>query len=191
MDQTSRSPLHSLIYMALFAALMATTALFSVYVSTIPFTLQTFFVVLAAVMLNPREAFGAMALYAFLGAVGLPVFAGGQAGLSALLGPTGGFIIGFIIAASLGSLLLKSLQIRTKNDEKPMAQVISSALVALVVLAVVYLCGAAWFMYSAQMPLWPALLATVIPFIIPDLIKAAVAITVGLSLKRILQKTEQ
>lgn len=179
----NRSSLQSLIYMALFAALMSTTALFSLYVYTIPYTLQSFFVALAALILTKREAFGAIALYVLLGAVGLPVFAGGGAGLAALIGPTGGFIVGFVIAAYLGALVF----------EKASAQLTSLVpyiLAALTTLVVYNLFGAAWFMYSAGMSLIPALLATVIPFVLPDLVKLAVAIVLALSLTRILNKTK-
>lgn len=185
--QTNRSSLTSLIYMALFAALMATTALFSLYVATIPFTLQTLYVVLAALILTPREAAGSMAFYVFLGVVGLPVFAGGQAGLSALLGPTGGFIIGFIFAAFFASLAFNKLQKKTGEPSKGLAQFAPYILASFIAILVVYVFGATWFMYSAAMPFWPALLATVIPFIIPDVIKAAVATLLAMSLKRIMK----
>lgn len=185
--QRNHSSIASLMYMALFAALMATTAIFSLYVSTIPFTLQTLFVVLAALMLTPREAAGAMALYVFIGIVGLPVFSGGQAGLSALLGPTGGFIIGFIFAAFLASLVFNTMQNKADQQVKGLGQLAPYMFASFVAILVVYILGAAWFMYSAAMPLWPALLTTVIPFIIPDAIKAVVASFLAISLKRIMK----
>lgn len=183
-----QSRIRPYIYMALFAALMSSTALFSLYVYTIPFTLQTFFVCLAAVFLSKREAFGSMALYVLIGGLGLPVFAGGKAGISALLGPTGGFIIGFIFAALIGAIVF---ELASKGERKGASALIPYVLAALVAIFVVYAFGCAWFMYSASMPLIPALMATVVPFIPADLAKAAVAIVFAISLKRILAKSEK
>lgn len=65
----------------------------------VPITLQTFFVYFAAVLLGGKLAALSQAIYLLLGVVGLPVFAGGRAGFGVLLGPTGGYLIGFVAAA--------------------------------------------------------------------------------------------
>ncbi|MDR0440889.1 MAG: biotin transporter BioY [Candidatus Accumulibacter sp.] len=67
--------------------------------SPVPITLQTLFVLLAGLILGPRDGALAMLLYLLAGILGLPVFAGGKAGLAALMGPTGGFLTGFVPAA--------------------------------------------------------------------------------------------
>lgn len=72
---------------------------------SVPFTLQFLAVVLVALLLKPTHALIAQTLYTLLGIVGLPVFSGGKSGLGIIFSPTGGFIIGFIVASFLISLL--------------------------------------------------------------------------------------
>jgi biotin transport system substrate-specific component len=67
----------------------------------VPQSLQTLAVVVAGGLLGARRGAGALALYALLGAAGLPVFAGGASGVERLVGPTGGFLAGFVAAAAL------------------------------------------------------------------------------------------
>jgi biotin transport system substrate-specific component len=86
-------------YSALFAVLMILGAYARIPFAQVPATLQTFFVYLAGLIFDPWTAAGSQALYILLGVVGLPVFASGQAGPQALLGPTGGFLLAFPLAA--------------------------------------------------------------------------------------------
>ena len=83
---------------ALFAALMALCAWISVP-APVPFTLQTFALFLAPGLLGGRLGAAAVGAYLLLGAFGLPVFAGFSGGIGALLGPTGGFLLGFLLTA--------------------------------------------------------------------------------------------
>ena len=100
-----------LAYVALFAVLIAVCAWISIP-ATIPFTLQTFGIFAALTILGGRRGTYATVVYLLLGAVGLPVFSGFQAGIGTLLGATGGFILGFaaqalvywLITAHLGRL---------------------------------------------------------------------------------------
>ena len=94
--------IHRLVWVALMAALMAVGAMISIPVgpiSPVPISLQTMFVLLAGLILGPREGAFAMLLYLGAGCLGLPVFAGGKSGLAAFLGPTGGFLLSFVPAA--------------------------------------------------------------------------------------------
>lgn len=97
-----------LIYITLFTTLIC---VFTVVIPKInipfidvPVTLQTMMVMLAGFFLNPIDAFLSMVLYIILGLIGLPVFSGLNSGIGALLGPTGGFILSFPLAALLISL---------------------------------------------------------------------------------------
>jgi biotin transport system substrate-specific component len=104
---TNLLALHRLVWVALLAALTAAGAFIAVPlgpVSPVPVTLQTMFVLLAGLILGPRGGAAAMLLYLAAGCLGLPVFAGGKAGLAVLLGPTGGFLLGFAPAAMLAGL---------------------------------------------------------------------------------------
>jgi len=93
----------------LFAALVAAGGFIRLHVpgNPIPFTLQVSFVLLAGAVLRPRAAFSSMALFVGGGLLGAPVFSGGAAGLAHLLGPSGGYLVGFLAAAPLEAWLLR------------------------------------------------------------------------------------
>lgn len=103
--------LRDLILIALFAALTAVMALFVTIplpFSPVPITGQTFAVMLAGALLGARKGAFSQLIYILLGIAGLPVFAGGLAGLSVLAGPRGGFLWGFVLGAYLiGKLVEK------------------------------------------------------------------------------------
>jgi biotin transport system substrate-specific component len=82
------------------AALISVGAFIAVPIGPVPITLQTLFVLLAGLLLGVRGGVLAVALYLAAGCLGLPVFAGGKAGVAVLLGPTGGFLLGFIPSAA-------------------------------------------------------------------------------------------
>ena len=84
-----RSRTRELVSAALIAALMAATSWMEIRFGPVPFTLQTAFVLLAALILSPGWAATSMGIYLVLGAVGLPVFSGGTGGLGMIASPTG------------------------------------------------------------------------------------------------------
>jgi biotin transport system substrate-specific component len=132
--------------------------------SPVPITGQTFAVLVVGASLGSRRGVASLALYLLLGLLGLPFFAGGTSGLSVLLGPTGGYLIGFIIAAWLvGLLAARGL------DRK-----IPSALLAFLAgEMVIYLFGVAWL--SLYLGILHAIIAGFLPFLIGDAIKLAAA----------------
>ena len=164
------------------AALMAVCAWIAVPTQP-PFTLQTLGVFLAVGVLGGRRGTAAVGLYLLMGAVGLPVFAGFGGGLGVLLGATGGYILGFLCSALLMWTMERLLGTR------PPALLLSMALGLLVC----YAFGTAWYMAlyartAGPIGLAGALGACVAPFIIPDLCKIAVALTLSLRLRRHVQQ---
>ena len=117
-----------------FAALIAVCALLPalrVGAGIVPITLQTFAVLLAGAVLGSRRGFLAVLLYLLVGAAGLPVFSGGSAGLAVLAGPTGGYLLGFPLAAALCGFLVERLPRRQVATNVPLiflAGLLSSAL---------------------------------------------------------------
>ncbi len=93
-----------IILVAMFTALISAGAFIRIPLPPVPITLQTLFVVLASLCLPTSLALEAVVLYMFLGIIGLPVFTSGG-GLAAFIGPTSGYMIGFIPAVLIGSLL--------------------------------------------------------------------------------------
>jgi len=90
-----------------FAVLVAIGAQIEIPNQPVPFTLQTFFVLSAGALLGKRGAAMSMSLYLILGVIGLPVFSGGAFGLAKILGPTGGYLLAFPIAAFAVGYLTK------------------------------------------------------------------------------------
>ena len=161
-----------LAYIALFAALMAVCAWVSVPVPRpfVPFTMQTFAVFAAALVLGGRRGLYAVIVYLLLGAVGLPVFSGFRGGIGVLLGTTGGYIIGFV------GLALAYWFLTAKLGDSMTVKLLGCALG----LAVCYAFGTAWFLvvYAAStgpIGLMTALGWCVIPFLPPDAVKLALA----------------
>jgi biotin transport system substrate-specific component len=90
-----------------FSILTAIGAQIEIPNQPVPYTLQTFFVLLAGALLGKRSGSASMGLYLILGAIGIPVFTGGAFGLSRILGPTGGYLLSFPIAAFVVGYLVK------------------------------------------------------------------------------------
>ena len=138
----------------------------------VPITLQTFVVMLAALMLSWRQAATAVALYLAAGAAGLPVFAGGGSTLS-LLGPSAGFLIGFLPGVIVTGLL-KGREHRNGVRSTIVTALRYYAAALLGCVAVVYMFG-----FSVQSALTGVSFTTVAiassGFIVGDLLKAAVA----------------
>jgi biotin transport system substrate-specific component len=158
---------------AVFAALMAVGALFSIPFYPVPLSLQTFFVYLSVLLLR-RSAFMSQAIYILMGIAGLPIFSKGMAGYAALLGPTGGFIVGFLLAAVAGGALYG----RTAGRRGA-----AVATVALCIL-MVFGTGWAWLTYWLGGNFEGAFLTGVLPFLPGDALKAALAIVVAGRLQR-------
>ena len=170
-----------LVYIAVCAALMAVCSWVSIPAPAplVPFTLQTFAVFLILLLLGGRRGFFTVLTYVLLGAAGLPVFAQFTGGVGILFGSTGGYIIGFLFTA----LLYWALE-RAVGDRGALK------LAALALgLAVCYAFGTAWFMAVYARQTGPIGLATalgwcVLPFLVPDAVKLALAWGLASALKR-------
>ncbi len=162
-----------MVYIAISAALIAVCSWISIP-TTVPFTLQTFAVFFVLLALGGRRGTIATVIYVLLGAVGLPVFAGFKGGIGALLGNTGGYILGFILMGLIYMLITKIMGEKT-----------AVTIIALVIgLAVCYAFGTAWFMYvymrdTGAVGVMTVLSWCVIPFLLPDLLKMALAFVIS------------
>jgi biotin transport system substrate-specific component len=153
-------------YSAAFIGLIALGSWISLPIGGIPFTLQTLFVLLAGIVMHRYGAIPVL-LYVILGVLGLPLFHNGMAGIGVLLGPSGGYLIGFIFAA-----LITGLAWEHESRVIRIGGIIGAT-------AVIYLFGVAWLMYSMHLGFIPAVTAGVLPFLIGDTIKAGAACLIG------------
>jgi biotin transport system substrate-specific component len=151
---------------ATFIALLAAGAWVAIPVGPVPVTLQTFFLLLAAPVMKRRAVIPA-ALYLLVGAANLPVFHAGLAGIGVLLGPSGGFLAGFIPGAAVAGLAY----------EKESRFVRAAGLAAGTL--VIYACGIAWLLSSSGLSLPAAMLAGVLPFVPGDILKGAGVFLLG------------
>ena len=156
-------------YVALGAALIAVCSWISIPFE-VPFTLQTFAVCLVTALLGLHLGFTGVAVYLLLGAVGLPVFAGFKGGIGALLGVTGGYLVGFLFTA-----LAVGIAVEKWGRKLP---VLIAAMAIGVLLC--YTFGTAWFVvvYTRKVEtigFVAALGKCVFPYLLPDAVKIVLA----------------
>lgn len=161
-------PVRGMVYAAMFGAATAAGAWLIVPLPPVPVTLQTFFMALAATLLGPRLGAMSQGVYVLLGIMGLPVFSGGKAGLGVLLGPTGGYLVGFVAGAWLIGMLLR-------GGGRPGPFRIAPAVMAGYLL--VYALGVSGLCLVARLSLVEAVSVGVLPFLLGDALKVA-AVTV-------------
>ncbi len=165
------SELRMMVFASLFAALTAAGAYIQIPMpfSPVPITLQVFFVLLAGSMLKSKWGGLSMIVYTLLGIAGLPVFAGGSSGVGVLLGPTGGYIVGFILAA----YIIGKLSEKAENAASP--GLLINALNMSIGVLVIYACGISQLMLVAEIGPGTALALGVIPFLPGEIVKTAIA----------------
>lgn len=132
--------------------------------SPVPFTGQTLGVLLVAAVLGWKRGVGSLVLYLGEGMLGLPVFAGGAAGLAYLGGPTGGYLFGFVIAAGLVGWLAE------RGWDRHWSRV---ALMFVLGMLVVYACGTSYL--ALFLGLRQAVTMGILPFLLTDVLKAGLA----------------
>jgi len=163
-----------------FALLTALGALVQIPVGPVPITLQVLFVLLSGLVLGSRLGALSQVEYLAIGFAGAPVFAGGKSGLIALLGPTGGYLAGFVVGAYLAGLVAESVA-RPGRIRFFLAGLLGTA--AIYVSGMIWL--STWFAIGRGTN-WMAEMASawqfgVLPFIAVDAVKAVVASGVTLS----------
>ena len=174
----SKLSVRDMAYIALFAVMMAVCSWISIpYV--VPFTLQTFAVFLAVGVLGGRRGTMAVLVYLLMGAVGLPVFTGFSGGIGHLLGSTGGYIVGFVFTA----LVMWGM------ERIPGSRTVVLAVSMVLGLLVCYAFGTVWFLMvyartTGPVGVWTAVGWCVAPYVVPDLVKLALALVLRRRLRR-------
>lgn len=131
----------------------------------VPITGQTFGVLLVGAVLGSKRGAASLAFYLVMGVIGLPFFAGGAHGLSILTGATGGYLIGFVLAAySIGLLAERGLERSARTSLIPF----------LIGTLIIYSCGITWLAVVLG-SFSKAIAAGLIPFLIGDAIKLIAA----------------
>ena len=173
-----KSNIKSTVLASLFAAVIIVCALVTVP-APIPFTLQTLGVFCALAVLGGKHGTLSVIIYIFTGIIGLPVFSGFTGGVGHILGPTGGYIIGFIFTSLFYWLITRSFGEKT----------IIKALALTGGTVIYYLFGSVWYCAVYLKDFSPAGFLTsvslcVIPFIIPDILKLCLALFIDYKLPK-------
>ena len=146
---------------ALFAAMMAIFTQLIIPIQPVPITMGTLAVMMAGAVLGSHYGALSMVIYVLLGAAGMPVFSMAQGGVGILIGPGGGFILGYIAMAFVVGLVTE----RWGGSYRVLVPAMAAGCL------VVYACGLAWFMALTGTGLWSAALLCMVPFLPGDAVK--------------------
>ncbi len=175
---------------AVMAAVMCVLAPISVPIGPISITGGTLAIYLAACLLGGRWGAVTTLVYLLLGFVGLPVFSNYMGGAERLLGPTGGYLVGYLpmMLIAGGVVELTLARFREKGRAGAAPALVLQFLGMVLATAVLYAFGTAWYCVQAGVGLEKALAACVFPFIPFDLVKMAIALLVGVPVRRGLER---
>ena len=173
------SKMKSMVLIAVCAAVLCVLAPLSLPVGPVPVSLATFVILMMLYVLGMKKSAAAVAVYLLIGLAGLPVFSGFSGGPAKLMGPTGGYLAGYLFLALISGFFVE----RSKGGFLP------SAAGMITGTAVLYAVGTFWLSRSAGMPLKAALAAGVLPFIGVDLAKIIGAALLGPLLRKALLRS--
>ncbi|MBQ1595086.1 MAG: biotin transporter BioY [Ruminococcus sp.] len=186
--QPSKAKLTTLamVQIALCTALICVSAQLAIPLPIgVPFTLQVLMVMLTALILKPLYSVISLLLYVLLGVVGLPVFSGAKSGIGTILSPTGGFIIGFVLAAFLVSLLKGVLGRKLGGKLTVVRYIIVTVIIGI---PVMYIPGIALYMVYTGADLVSAIVTLTSVFILLDIAKCVIASLIAVPLNKALAK---
>ncbi len=168
--------------MALLAALLCVSSYISIQLpfSAVPITAQTLVINMIALLLKPKKAGITVGIWILLGLVGLPVFSGGKGGFGVLAGATGGYIIGYLAAAIIISLL--------KGNKN---KIVRSTVSVIIGIPIIYAVGVPWMKVILNLG-WPAALTTgLLPFLAGDIIKCIASVYICKPLYRVVNVSDE
>jgi biotin transport system substrate-specific component len=163
-----------MVYAVLFGSLTAVGAFIVIPLPPVPVTAQTFFLNICAVLLGGSLGALSQFIYLMLGIVGFPVFAGGKAGIGVIFGPTGGYLLGFILAAFVTGKIA---------EVKKGAGIFWYIMAMLWGMLIIYFIGSLWLAATARITLNKALVIGALPFIPGDIIKILLAAIIAVRVK--------
>ena len=170
------------------AALITVCAWISIPVGTVPVTLSTLAIFLILMSEGFKRGLNAIIVYLCLGLIGIPVFSQFKGGPAVLIGPTGGFLIGYIPMAIVFALLVRAFGVSNMTGPK---KTVFNFISAVLSEAVLYLFGCVWLsLISGNRDVMKLLSACVLPFIIPDIVKILTASLVSQRLSKYIKQDQ-
>lgn len=173
--EEAKSQLYTTIAPAIYLVLLSVCSLVSVPLGPIPFTLQTLAITFIAYSATPKEASLAIWTYMILGAIGVPIFASMRGGIGVLIGPSGGFLWGYAL-----SLPFITIAINKAKDTLPTKMRIPVLLLLGILMSfIAYSFGTLQYMVVGGVSLSVAISVSVAPFVLIDLVKIIVALSLS------------
>lgn len=173
---------------ALMSAVLCVLAPFTIPIpiSPVPLSLATFAVYLAGVLLGAKKGTACVMIYLLLGMVGLPVFSGLSGGVGVLLGPTGGYLVGYIPCVFVTGRLLEHGGTVGQKKQRVVWYAFAMALGTILC----YVLGTAWFMFvmDGTYTVSQALLVCVVPYLVFDMVKILAVAAIAVPIRKILRR---
>ena len=156
---------------ALMSAILCIIGPFVIPIGMVPMSLTNLVIYLTIILLDKKRATISVAVYLLIGFVGLPVFAGFTGGAGKLLGPTGGYLMGYLVLSLVAGMILEKV-------ERAKMLALSIGTIGL------YLIGTMWLMFQSKLSFISALTVGVLPFVVFDVIKILIAVVLGNSIRK-------
>ena len=156
---------------ALMSAILCIIGPFVIPIGMVPMSLTNLVIYLTIILLDKKRATISVAVYLLIGFVGLPVFAGFTGGAGKLLGPTGGYLIGYLVLSLVAGTILEKI-------EKVKILALSMGTIGL------YMIGTMWLMFQSKLSFMSALTVGVLPFVVFDVIKILIAVVLENSIRK-------
>lgn len=175
-DQNKQMPVMAAIYLVI----LVICSLVSIPLGPVPFTLQTFAITLIAYCATPRQATIAICTYMILGAIGVPIFASMRGGIGVLIGPSGGFLWGYALSVPLITYLVSKARQKLDGALLVLVQFIAGIAMS----AIAYTLGTLQYMAVGGVEFIVAIIVTVLPFVLIDIVKISVALGISFAIKK-------
>ena len=175
---TMKNNIQNLTFTALMAAVLCILGPIVVPIGVVPMSFANMAIYLTIILLDKKKALISTVLYLLIGLVGIPVYAGFGAGAGKLFGPTGGYLMGYLVLSFVGGNLLEKG--RVQGNKRILAQFLALCTGTIGL----YFIGTLWLMYQSKLTLMTALSVGVFPFVAFDVVKIILAISIGNSIKK-------
>ena len=200
---SNHNSIQALVYTSLFTALIAAGAYIAVPIGPVPLVMQNFFVLLAGLVLGPKMGTTAVLTYLVIGTLGIPVFAGGTGGPAHFLGPTGGYLLGYVPAVFITGLIANKSRRKpspesaehplhnhqhdgkqkervraheSERETKGFSFPLRESAAAAAGIIIIYAAGVPWLAWRLGFSFPAAVTAGMLPFLPGDVLKAAAAV---------------
>lgn len=171
------SQLHMVVYASLLAALTAAGAYIAIPIGPVPVVLQNYFIFLSGLLLGSRWGLTSVAVYILVGACGLPVFSVGRGGIGHILGPTGGYLLGY----------LPAVYVIGRISEKKPSRVVYDVIAMICGTLIIYACGVPWLKTVTGLSVPKAVALGMNPiYLLADTLKIVIAIPVAKALRPVI-----